>query len=93
MLNRSLFTIVFVVLVAPAALSEEAESAEAPSVSPAQLHAQRESGAAPVVIDVRTPEEYATGHIPGAVNIPFDQVAERIGEIDAPHGVALYCMV
>ena len=65
----------------------------APSISAAELHEQREAGAAPVVIDVRTAEEYATGHIPGALNVPFDQVAERIGEIDAPHGVALYCMV
>jgi rhodanese-related sulfurtransferase len=62
-------------------------------MSAAELHAQRESKVAPVVIDVRTPEEYASGHIPGAVNIPFDQVARRIAEIDAPHGVALYCMV
>jgi rhodanese-related sulfurtransferase len=52
-----------------------------------------ESGTAPVVIDVRTAEEYASGHVPGAVNIPFDQVAQRIAELDAPRGVALYCMV
>ena len=47
------------------------------------------------VVDVREPHEYcgAKGHIPGAVNIPFDQVAQRIAELDAPHGVALYCMV
>jgi rhodanese-related sulfurtransferase len=45
------------------------------------------------VIDVRSAEEYAAGHIPGAVNIPYDEVAARISEIDAPHGVALYCMV
>ncbi len=45
------------------------------------------------MIDVRTREEYASGNIPGALNIPFDQVAERISEIDAPHGVALYCMI
>jgi rhodanese-related sulfurtransferase len=49
--------------------------------------------AAPVVIDVRTAGEYESGHIPGALNIPFDQVAERIAEIEAPHGVALYCMI
>lgn len=42
---------------------------------------------------MRTPEEYAAGHIPGSLNVPFDQVAQRIAEIDAPHGVALYCMV
>ena len=65
----------------------------APSIEPTELHERRASGDAPVVIDVRTPEEFATGHIPGAVNIPWDQVAARIGEVEAPHGVALYCMV
>ena len=80
-------------LLAVAAFAEDRGSTKAPGISAAELHAQRESGAAPVVIDVRTAEEYASGHVPGAVNIPFDQVAQRIAEIDAPHGVALYCMV
>ena len=93
MVGRFAIAIVFGALVATAAFAEDPESTKAPSISAAQLHARRESGAAPVVIDVRTPEEYASGHIPGAVNIPFDQVAQRIAEIDAPHGVALYCMV
>ena len=44
--------------------------AEADTISPVELNARRESGDAPVVIDVRTAEEYATGHIPNAVNIP-----------------------
>jgi rhodanese-related sulfurtransferase len=66
---------------------------EAASITPAELSKRREAGTAPVVIDVRTPEEYAGGHIPGAVNIPFDQVANRISEVDSAHGVALYCMV
>ncbi len=66
---------------------------EAPSIEPIELSARRSQGTAPVVIDVRTAEEYAQGHIPGAVNIPFDEVVSRISEIEAPHGVALYCMV
>ena len=93
MVGRFAIAIVFGALVATPAFAEDPESTKAPSISAAQLHARRESGAAPVVIDVRTPEEYASGHIPGAVNVPFDQVAQRISEIDAPHGVALYCMV
>ena len=68
-------------------------SSEARSIAPSEIQARRAAGTAPVVIDVRTAEEYAAGHIPGAVNIPFDQVAARISEVDAPHGVALYCMV
>jgi phage shock protein E len=88
------FALVFLsTLLATGAFAEDPEPTKAPGISAAELHAQRESGAAPVVVDVRTPEEYAAGHVPGAVNIPFDQVAERIAEIDAPHGVALYCMV
>ena len=88
------FALVFLgTLFAIAALAEGPEPTEAPSISAAELHALRESGAAPVVIDVRTPEEYASGHVPGAVNIPFDQVAQRIAEVEAPHGVVLYCMV
>ncbi len=79
-------------LTAPAFAQSEPPP-EAPSIEPSELNARRASGAAPVVIDVRTPEEYAASHIPGALNIPFDQVAQRISEIEAPHGVALYCMI
>ncbi len=91
--TRFVIAIVLGAMVATAGVAADLQPGEAPSVSAAELHALRESGVAPVVIDVRTFEEYAAGHIPGAVNIPFDQVAQRIAEIDAPHGVALYCMV
>ena len=90
MRSYSIAVALFALLAAPAF----AESpAEAPSIAPTELSARRAAGTAPIVIDVRTPDEYAAGHIPGAVNIPFDEVAARISEVDAPHGVALYCMV
>ena len=75
----------------PFAIAEAPD--QAPSIAPSELSARRATDRAPIVIDVRTREEYASGHIPGALNIPFDQVAEKISEIDAPHGVALYCMI
>ncbi len=90
---RLAIAIVLGAMVATASVAADPQLREASSVSAAELQALRESGVAPVVIDVRTSEEYASGHIPGAVNIPFDQVAQRIAEVDAPHGVALYCMV
>ena len=92
-MTRFAIAIVLGASVATGGVAADSQSNDAPSISSAELHARRESGVAPVVIDVRTPAEYASGHIPGAVNIPFDQVAQRIAEVDAPHGVALYCMV
>ena len=79
------------VLFTSAAASRGADSAL--SIAPSELRARRETGTAPAVIDVRTPAEYARGHIPGSVNIPFAEVAGRISGVEAPHGVALYCAV
>jgi phage shock protein E len=46
-----------------------------------------------VVLDVRTPEEFAAGHVPGAVNIPYDQLSNRIAEITHAKNkdVVVYC--
>lgn len=41
------------------------------------------SGAAPLVLDVRSAAEFERGHIPGAMNIPHDQLPDRLGELQA----------
>lgn len=38
-------------------------------------------GDAPLVIDVRSAQEYAAGHVPGARNIPVDELAARLDEL------------
>ena len=43
------------------------------------------------VLDVRTPAEYAEGHVPGAVNVPHDQIASRLAEVPKDKDVVLYC--
>ena len=43
------------------------------------------------VLDVRTPAEFAAGHIPGAVNIPYDKVASQLSQIPKGDEVVLYC--
>jgi rhodanese-related sulfurtransferase/DNA-binding transcriptional ArsR family regulator len=43
------------------------------------------------VLDVRPPEEYAAGHVPGAVNIPIDQLAKRLRELPKRREVVAYC--
>ncbi len=45
------------------------------------------------LIDVRTRDEYALGSIPGAINIPLDDMRERLAEIPADKPVWLFCGV
>src|SRR5258708_2135238 len=47
----------------------------------------------PFLLDVRTPQEYAAGHIPGAVNIPVDDLRSRLGELPRDRKIAAYCQV
>lgn len=53
------------------------------------LHAASEGRA--LVLDVRPTEEYAAGHVPGAVSIPLDQLADRLAEIPPDTEVVAYC--
>ena len=47
----------------------------------------------PFLLDVRTDEEFAAGHIPGAVNIPVDDLRARLGELPRGREIAAYCQV
>ena len=46
-----------------------------------------------VLIDVRSAEEFASGHLQGAVNIPHDRIVEEIGAVapDKSARIILYC--
>ncbi|MBC3192195.1 metalloregulator ArsR/SmtB family transcription factor [Pseudonocardia sp. C8] len=44
-----------------------------------------------VVVDVRPGSEFAAGHIPGAVSIPLDELAERLDELPPELEVVAYC--
>jgi NADPH-dependent 2,4-dienoyl-CoA reductase/sulfur reductase-like enzyme/rhodanese-related sulfurtransferase len=50
-------------------------------------------GREPFLLDVRTPEEFVEGHIPGAVNIPVDELRDRLAEIPRDREIAAYCQV
>ncbi len=45
------------------------------------------------IVDVRTPTEYADGHIPGAINIPVDDLRNRLSEISSERPCVVYCQV
>lgn len=46
----------------------------------------------PVIVDVRTPEEFRSGAIPGAINIPLDELQARVHELGSKsRDITLYC--
>jgi len=78
--------------VATGLLAASMAMAAPPPVTPQQVHElQVKKDPSLLVIDVRSAEEYAAGHVPGAVNIPHDQVASRLAEIPKDKEVVLYC--
>jgi phage shock protein E len=59
-------------------------------VAPAEARRLVQEGA--VLLDVRSIGEFSAGHIPGAINIPVDQVAARADELAAKgKSIVVYC--
>ena len=44
-----------------------------------------------LLVDVRSVGEYAEGNVPGSVNIPLDQLANRLGELDRNKTIIVFC--
>jgi len=43
------------------------------------------------LVDVRSAGEFAAGHVPGAVNIPLEQIERRLGDLNAAETLVLIC--
>jgi rhodanese-related sulfurtransferase len=60
-------------------------------VSPLQLQELLQGSSQIQLIDVRSPAEFASGHVPGAVNIPMEQVESRLSDVAREGEVVLIC--
>ena len=60
-----------------------------PRVSPEEARRLVANGA--TLVDVRTPGEFADGHLPGALNVPVLDIDRRSGEIPRHRPVIVYC--
>ena len=74
-------------------VSSYAETSLVGAITFSELSERLNESKAPVILDVRTPREYSSGHIKGALNIPYDELERRLGEIpgDKSSEIIVYC--
>ena len=78
----------------PAQSVEAAPAAEAPKATITDIDwnkALEMSKAGAVLIDVRTPAEVAEGMAPGAINIPLQEIEQRLAEFPKDKDLLIYC--
>jgi rhodanese-related sulfurtransferase len=74
---------------APGAPVASAVAALPADVSIADAASLRDAGA--FVLDVREPDEWSQGHIPGATLIPLGELAGRVGELPRDRSIVVIC--
>jgi rhodanese-related sulfurtransferase len=63
----------------------------APLTAKKDLQARKLVASGAMLLDVRTPEEFAAGHIEGATNIPVQELGARLAEVPKHQPVVVYC--
>ncbi len=65
----------------------------AESIKASEVAEMIKAGKATLILDVRTADEYASGHVPGAVNISHTELADRMSEITVAKDdeIIVYC--
>jgi rhodanese-related sulfurtransferase len=71
--------------------SEERPVSRIEMIDPEALAERLADGSELVVLDVRDPDEFARGHIPGSRHIPYAQLGEHLGELPHDRWIATIC--
>ena len=72
-------------------VAENVLSGRAEFIAYEHLLAAVKAGA--LLLDVSTAGEYEAGHIPGAINIPIDELRQRLSELRVDRSLVVYCKV
>jgi len=81
-----------VLLLAAFSVASQAADFLSPGLTPAELQEKLATPGAPRVVDVRKPAEFGVAHVPGAKNIPLDEIEQRLDEFRSDNGVLIYCI-
>ena len=57
---------------------------------PEELALAVAGGSPPVIVDIRGPQQYSDGHLPGAINIPLGELEDRGSELDPATTMVFY---
>ncbi|ROL79846.1 ArsR family transcriptional regulator [Pseudomonas protegens] len=71
-------------------VDSEQQPARLEGISREELRQRLQEGGM-TLLDVRSPEEFAQGHLPGAINIPVDDLEQRLAELPADQELVAYC--
>jgi rhodanese-related sulfurtransferase len=63
---------------------------QTPLMTPEELASAMKDGTPLIIVDVRDEKEYQAGHLPGAVHIPFDELATRAAELNTEAPTVFY---
>lgn len=95
MLTRIAFSVLTLIFISPLTIRAEDKPADKPAVQKIDLDQfdQKRQEKDTVVLDVRTPKEYADGHVPGAVNIDIHdpQFDQKVAALDKSNTYLVHC--
>lgn len=73
-------------------MAQAADDFLSPGLTAMELQSRLGTPEAPLVVDLRTPAEFGVAHVPGAINIPLEELEKRLDEISTGNGVLIYCI-
>ncbi len=84
--SRVLFTLLALQVAEP-----WAAGLRSPGIAPLALSERIAGPRPPLVVDVRAPDEFSAGHVPGAVNVPVPLVKTQLGRLGSAESLIVYC--
>ncbi|MDB9525182.1 rhodanese-like domain-containing protein [Oscillatoria sp. CS-180] len=93
--NRKVKGLILVVSIAITLVVGQVSWSSSERLSPQELSIRLNSADVPLLLDVRSEREFAEGHIPGAINIPYRDIPSRLNELEgfATKEVIVYCEI
>ena len=91
MIRRACWLLVLAAFVTAPALAQVPDEAAVPRISVADLKKAADAGRV-LIVDVRDATWYAQGHLPGAVNVPFEELTQHLAMLKAAKKpIVAYC--